>query len=170
VSTSNWKWSVIGAGLSTVLCSCGGSSTDSYTSPTQVVRETSTGTISADTSPTCSRTFQLSVDASYYQGGLQRCVEFPYMSTMAGLVSGRLTWQNSRIDLDLVLNDSLGTNYRQSIAANRSGEAVDFFVNAGTRYIFIIYLRGVDPVFLANGGQFTGAVSTMFTLAVERPR
>jgi hypothetical protein len=49
------------------------------------------------------------------------------------------------IDLDLVLNDSLGTNYRQSIAANRAGEAVDFFVNSGTRYIFIMYLRGVDP-------------------------
>jgi hypothetical protein len=49
------------------------------------------------------------------------------------------------IDLDLVLNDSLDRNYRQSIAANRAGEAVDFFVNAGTRCIFIIYLRGVDP-------------------------
>ena len=50
------------------------------------------------------------------------------------------------------------------------GTPVDFFVNAGTRYIFIIYLRGVDPVFLANGGQFTGEVSTTFALAIERPK
>src|SRR5437867_6303388 len=166
----NWRCRILPAAISTMLGSCGGSSTDSYTSPTQVVRETLTGTISAATSPTCSRAFQLSVDASYYQGGLQRCVEFPYTSTTAGLISGRLTWQDRRIDLDLVLNDSLGTNYRQSIAANRAGEAVDFFVNAGTRYIFIIYLRAVDPVFLANGGQFTGEVSTTFTLAIERPK
>ena len=166
----NWRCRILPAAISTMLASCGGSSTDSYTSPTQVVRETLTGTISAASSPACSRAFQLSVDASYYQGGLQRCVEFPYTSTTAGLISGRLTWQDRRIDLDLVLNDSLGTNYRQSIAANRAGEAVDFFVNAGTRYIFIIYLRGVDPVFLANGGQFTGEVSTTFTLAIERPK
>jgi hypothetical protein len=165
-----WGRRILSAAVSTMLASCGGSSTDSYTSPTPVVRQTLTGTISAASSPTCSRAFQLSVDASYYQGGLQRCVEFPYMSTTAGLISGRLTWQNPRIDLDLVLNDSLGTNYRQSIAANRSSETVDFFVNAGTRYVFIIYLRGADPVFLANGGQFTGEVSTTFTLAIERPK
>jgi hypothetical protein len=166
----NWRHRVLPAAVSTMLASCGGSSTDSYTSPTQIVRETLTGTISAVSSPTCSQAFQASVDASYYQGGLQRCAEFPYTSTTAGLISGRLTWQNLRIDLDLVLNDSLGTNYRQSIAANRSGETVDFFVNAGTRYIFIIYLRGVDPVFLSNGGVFTGEVATPFTLAIERPR
>ena len=31
-------------------------------------------------------------------------------------------------------------------------------------------MRGVDPQFLANGGAFTGEVSTPFTLAIERPK
>ena len=86
------------------------------------------------------------------------------------MVIGELTWQDSRIDLDLVLNDGLRTNFRQSIAANRCCERVESFVNGCTDYAFVIYLRGVDPVFLANGGRFTGEVSTAFTLTVERSK
>ena len=86
------------------------------------------------------------------------------------MITARLTWQDLRLDLDLVLNDGVRTNFRQSIAANRCCETVEFAVNAGTPYIFVVYLRGVDPQFLANGGTFTGEVSTAFTLAVERPK
>ena len=63
-----------------------------------------------------------------------------------------------------------GTNYRQSIAANRCCETIDFVINPGTKYAFVIYLRGVDPQFLANGGRFSGDISTSFTLVVERPK
>jgi len=149
--------------------SCG-SAPEAPASPAQVVRETLTGTINADLSSTCSSAFRLSVDASYYAGGSQRCAEYPRLSTTAGMITARLTWQDLRLDLDLVLNDGVRTNFRQSIAANRCCETVEFAVNAGTPYIFVVYLRGVDPQFLANGGTFTGEVSTAFTLAVERPK
>jgi len=139
-------------------------------SGTQIVRETLEGTASATASTPCSEAFRLSVDASYFLGGSGRCVEFPRTSATAGIITARLTWQDPRIDLDLVLNDGVRTNYRQSIAANRCCENVEFFVNGGTSYQFVIYVRGVDPQFLANGGAFTGDVTTPFTLAVERPQ
>jgi hypothetical protein len=118
----------------------------------------------------CSGAFKASVDASYFLGGTGKCMEFSRRSGTAGIVSGRLTWQDKRIDLDLVLNDGVGSNYRQSIAANRCCETVEFFVNGGTDYVFVVYLRGVDPQFLANGGVFAGEVVTPFTLEIERPQ
>jgi hypothetical protein len=133
---------------------------------TQLVRETPSGTMSATASPECSSAFQRSVDASYYRGGTQRCAEFQRFSHTAGTISAVLTWADRRIDLDLVLNDGSGTNFRQSIAANRSSERIEFFVNPGTPYVFVVYLRGVDPL---SGGRLTGEVSTAFTLTVERP-
>lgn len=136
---------------------------------TRFVRETLTGTIAATASPECSAAFRASVDASYYQGGTGRCMEFRRRSSTAGIITARLTWQESRLDLDLVLNDGVGMNFRQSIAANRCCEAVEFFVNAGTDFVFVVYLRGVDPQFVANGGVYTGPVSTPFALEVERP-
>jgi len=139
-------------------------------SGTQIVRETLVGTVSAVTSTMCSEAFRLSVDPSYYLGGTQRCEEFPRSSATAGTVTARLTWQDPRIDLDLVLNDGVRTNFRQSIAANRCCETIEFFVNGGTSYRLVVYLRGVDPQFLANGGTFTGEVATRFTLSVERPQ
>jgi hypothetical protein len=138
-------------------------------SGTHIVRETLEGTISAMSSTACSNAFRLSVDASYYEGGTQRCVEFRRRSTTAGIITARLTWLDRRLDLDLVLNDTVRTNFRQSIAANRHGETIEFFVNGGTNYSLIIYLRGVDAQFLANGGKFEGEVVTPFTLEVERP-
>jgi hypothetical protein len=138
-------------------------------SGTRLVRETLTGSISATTSSACSQTFRASVDASYFLGGTGRCVEFARRSTTAGVIIARLTWQDVRLDLDLVLNNGAGTNFRQSIAANRCCESFEFFVNAGTDYTFITYLRGVDAQFVANGGVYTGAVTTPFTLEIERP-
>ena len=151
-----------------ILASACGSAT-APAPPTQIVQETLTGTINAGLSSTCSSAFRLSVDASYYAGGSQRCAEYARTSRSAGKITARLTWQDPRIDLDLVLNDGVRTNFSQSIAANRCCETIEFFVNAGTGYAFVVYLRGVDPQFLANGGTFTGEVSTPFTLAVERP-
>jgi hypothetical protein len=136
---------------------------------THITRETLTGNISATASPVCSPSFMASVDASYFLGGTGRCMEFPRRSATAGIITARLTWQQTRLDLDLVLNNGAGTNFRQSIAANRCCETVEFFVNGGTDYSFVIYLRGVDAQFLANGGVYTGAVTTPFTLEVERP-
>jgi hypothetical protein len=86
------------------------------------------------------------------------------------MIIADLKWQDSRVDLDLVLNDGAQTNFRQSIAANRCCEHVEFFVNGCTDYVFVVYLRGVDPVFVANGGMFTGEMSTAYTLTVERPQ
>jgi len=152
-----------------ILASACGSAT-APAPPTQMIQETLTGTINASLSPTCSSAFRLSVDASYYAGGTQRCAEYVRSSSTAGKITARLTWQDLRLDLDLVLNDTVRTNFSQSIAANRGGETIEFTLNAGTTYIFVVYLRGVDPQFLANGGTFTGEVSTPFTLAIERPR
>jgi hypothetical protein len=135
---------------------------------TRLVREAISGEINA-ASPACSQTFRASVDASYFAGGTGRCVEVVRRSTTAGNIVALLAWSDPRIDLDLVLNNGAGTNFRQSIAANRSGERVEFFVNAGTDYIFIAYLRGVDGQFLVNGGVYTGPPTTMFTLNIERP-
>ncbi len=136
---------------------------------TAIIREMVDGTIGAVKSPECSAAFVASVDASYYAGGLQRCAEFERQSTTADIITARLTWIDRRIDLDLVLNDGVGVNYRQSIAANRSNERLEFWVNGGTSYVFVVYLRGVDPVFLTNGGVFTGEVATPFAIEIERP-
>ena len=135
---------------------------------TRLVREAVSGTISTD-SPACSQTFRSSVDASYFSGGTGRCIEVARRSTTAGVIVASLSWTDLRIDLDLVLNNGAGSNFRQSIAANRGGERVEFFVNAGTDYIFIAYLRGVDGQFLVNGGIFTGPPTTRYTLNIERP-
>jgi hypothetical protein len=105
----------------------------------------------------------------YFLNGTQRCADFSRHSETAGIITARLTWRDPRIDLDLVLNDGTGLNFRQSIAANRCCETVEFFVNGGTDYRFIVYLRGVDPIFLTNGGVFSGQVATDFTLEIERP-
>ena len=158
-------WSVVAGALT--LGACGGS--PEAPTGTHVLRETLTGTIST-TSSTCSNAFRSSVDASYFAGGTQRCAEFGRRSGTAGIITARLTWDDPRIDLDLVLNDGVGMNFRQSIAANRCCETIEFFVNGGTDYAFVVYLRGVDPQFLANGGVFTGQVATAFTLEVERPQ
>jgi|SRR5688500_9025956 len=135
---------------------------------TRLVREAVSGIISID-SNACSQTFRNSVDASYFTGGTGKCVEVARRSATAGVIIASLSWTDRRIDLDLVLNNGAGSNFRQSIAANRSGERVEFFVNAGTDYIFVAYLRGVDGQFLVNGGIFTGPPTTMYTLNIERP-
>src|SRR5688572_15704623 len=136
---------------------------------TRLVREVVSGTINGTAAPACSQTFRSSVDASYFLGGTGRCAEIARRSASAGVIVATLTWEDRRIDLDLVLNNGAGMNFRQSIAANRSGERVEFFVNAGTDYVFVAYLRGVDGQFLVNGGIFTGPPTTMYTLNIERP-
>ena len=160
---------VLTAGCGTATDSASRENTPTTPTGTHIVRETLTGTIATLTSPVCSEAFRLSVDASYYLGGTQRCAEFRRRSSTAGIITAALTWEDRRIDLDLVLNDTMWTNYRQSIAANRGSERVEFFVNGGTDYMFVVYLRGLDGIFLANGGIFTGPVATAFTLSVERP-
>jgi hypothetical protein len=137
---------------------------------TYILRQTVTETINAVTSRVCSRAFQLSVDPAYYAGGSQRCIAVSGRSETGGMVIGDLRWQDSRIDLDLVLNDGVQRNFRQSIAANRCCEHIEFVVNGCTDYVFIVYLRGVDAQFLANGGSFTEEIATPFTLTVERPQ
>lgn len=136
---------------------------------TRLVRETLTSTISATASPACSTTFQNSVHPTYFGSGTRRCMQFDRASRTGGEIVARLTWADRRIDLDLVLNNLDGVNYRQSIAANRGGESVQFTINPNTRYAFIIYLRGVDETYLSLGGPFTGEVTTAFTLDIERP-
>jgi hypothetical protein len=162
-----WRSGMVVAGLSITLGACGES--PNAPSGTDIVREALSGNISAIASPTCSNAFRTAVDPSYYVGGSQRCAEFRRRSGSSGTINARLTWQDPRIDLDLVLNDGSGTNFRQSIAANRCCETIEFFVNDRTEYVFIVYLRGVDPQFMANGGVFSGEVATPFTLEVERP-
>ena len=164
-----WRMGLIVAGVSMLMSACGETPDSPSASGTRLVRETVRDIVSAATSGTCSDAFRLSVDASYYLGGTQRCAEFRRRSTTAGTITARLTWQDSRIDLDLVLNDGVRTNFRQSIAANRCCETLEFFVNGGTNYSFVVYLRGVDAQFLANGGTFSGEVATPFTLEIERP-
>lgn len=136
---------------------------------TRLVREVVSGSINGATSPACSQTFRSSVDASYFLGGTGKCAEVARRSASAGVIVASLTWEDRRLDLDLVLNNGAGMNFRQSIAANRGGERVEFFVNGGTDYVFIAYLRGIDGQFLANGGTFTGEVGTSYTLNIERP-
>ena len=133
------------AALCVALEGCGGP--PAAPSGTRIVRETLTGAISAVASPLCSAAFTMSVEPSYFLGGTQHCAEFPRHSQTAGTITARLTWEDRRIDLDLVLNDGRGTNFRQSIAANRCCEMLEFFVNGGTDYLFVVYLRGVDPQF-----------------------
>lgn len=158
--------------VSLMASSCGSSSSepDSVPLASDIIRETVTGTISATSGATCSAAFQRSVDASYYAGGTQRCAEFVYTTTLGGSVSARLTWTDVRLDLDLVLNDTVAGNYQQSIAANRCCETVQTVLRANAKYAFVVYLRGVDAQFLANGGTFTGAVATPFSLAIERTK
>jgi hypothetical protein len=159
--------------LAGVVASCGSSTPgepDSAPLASDIVRETVGGTISAAVSPACSQAFQRSVDPAYYSAGTQRCVEFVYTATLGGPVGARLTWSDVRLDLDLVLNDTVAGNYQQSIAANRCCETVQTVLRPGAKYAFIVYLRGVDPQFVANGGRFSGEVSTPFTLAVERTK
>ena len=169
---------MLAAAVVMALATCSGSTPTSPEGPqppadpppqgTRLVREAVSGIISTD-SPACSQTFRTSVDASYFNGGTGRCVEVARRSTTAGVIIASLSWTDRRIDLDLVLNNGAGSNFRQSIAANRSGERVEFFVNAGTDYIFVAYLRGVDGQFLVNGGIYTGAPTTEYTLNIERP-
>jgi hypothetical protein len=157
--------------LAVVLSSCGSSNPEEPGSTplaSDIIRETVGATISATSSPVCSQAFQRSVDASYYAGGTQRCVEFVYTTTLGGPVGARLTWTDVRIDLDLVLNDTVAGNYQQSIAANRCCETIQTTLRAGTKYAFIVYLRGVDAQFLANGGKFSGEIATPFSLVIER--
>ena len=97
------------------------------------------------------------VDASYFLGGTEWCVEVARRSATAGIIKARLTWQ-----------DGARMNFRQSIAANRCCESFEFFVNAGTDYILIPYRRGVDAQFLRTEGP-TGRFATPFTLDIERP-
>jgi hypothetical protein len=162
-----WRSWMVVAGLSMALGACRESPAEP--SGTHIVREALAGNISAIMSPACSNAFRTAVDPSYYVGGTQRCAEFARRSGTSGIITARLTWKDPRIDLDLVLNDGLGTNFRQSIAANRCCETIEFFVNDRTDYTFIVYLRGVDPQFVANGGVFSGEVGTPFALEVERP-
>jgi hypothetical protein len=159
----------VAAALLLAASACGDSSTPPAPTGTTLVRESLSGTISANASPSCSAAFRSSVDPAYFLGGSQRCMEFSRTSTSGGTITARLEWSDRRIDLDMVLNDGKGQNYRQSIAANRANETVEFVVNPGTSYAFVVYLRGVDSQFVANGGQFAGEVMTPFTLAVERP-
>ena len=138
-------------------------------SGTRLVHESLNSSVSVS-SPACSDSFRRSVDESYFAGGTQKCAEFARRSSTAGEIVATLRWPvGSHIDLDLVLNDGVGSNFRQSIAANRTPESVRFVVNGGTTYVFVVYLRGIDPVYLANGGKFEGEVATEFTLEVERP-
>jgi hypothetical protein len=159
--------------LAVAVSSCGSSTPaepDSTALASDIVRETLGGTISATVSPVCSAAFQRSIDSAYYAAGTQRCAEFVYTTTLGGPVAARLTWADVRLDLDLVLSDTVAGNYQQSIAANRCCETVQTVLRPGAKYAFVVYLRGVDPQFLANGGRFSGDVSTPFTLAVERTR
>ena len=158
------------AALAICLAACDSEPPPTEPSGTVVVRETLAGTISAASSASCSPAFTRSVDPAYYSGGTQRCIEFPRTSATGGGITARLTWADPRLDLDLVLNDGVGSNYRQSIAANRCCETVTFTISPRTSYAFIVYLRGVDGQFLANGGTRPGEIATSFTLEVERPQ
>jgi hypothetical protein len=138
-------------------------------SGTHLVRETLTGTISAATSPMCSEAFKRSVHPNYFLAGSQRCIEYRKQSLTPGMIVAELHWTDSRIDLDLALNDGVGANYRQSLGSNKCCERLEFFVNGCTEYVLVVPILGVDPFFLANGGTFTGEVSTAYTLTLERP-
>jgi hypothetical protein len=142
----------------------------SQPAPTGVIIERLTGTISADSSPLCSESFIQSVHPTYYFGGTQRCLEFPRRSVSGGSIRARLFEGDSRLDLDLVLNNGKGSNFRQATGGNKSGESLEFTLGGATDYAFVIYLYGVDAFFLANGGTFSGEVMTSFTLEIERPR
>jgi hypothetical protein len=169
-----WKRLMMTAGLALAICACDESSstmtspTDAYEPP--IVHDTFSGTISALTSATCSPAFVRSVHPSYYQQGTDRCMEFSRTSTTAGIVKAVLSWPDWHVDLDLVLNDGVGSNFAQGIGGNKGGERVESFVNAGTTYRFIVHLQGVDTFFLAGGGKFPGEVASPFTISVERPR
>jgi hypothetical protein len=162
------------AGLALIVCACDEPSstmtspTDAYEPP--IVQDTFSGTISALTSTTCSTAFVRSVHPSYYQQGTDRCLEFHRTSKTAGIVTAVLSWPDWHVDLDLVLNDGVGSNFAQGIGGNKGGERVEAFVNAGTTYVFVVHLQGVDTFFLAGGGKFSGELATPFTISVERPR
>ena len=169
-----WTLPMLTLGLALIAAACADSSrtttspTDAYEPP--IVQDSVAGTISALTSTTCSTAFVRSVHPSYYQQGTDRCLEFPRVSKTAGIVKAVLSWPDRHVDLDLVINDGVGTNFAQGIGGNKGGERVEAFVNAGTAYVFIVHLQGVDTFFLAGGGRFSGEVATPFTISVERPR
>lgn len=81
-----------------------------------------------------------------------------------------MRWPDSRVDIDLVLNDGVATNFAQAIGGNICCHSLEAFVNAGTTYVFIVHLQGIDTFFLARGGVFAGELATPFTISVERPR
>jgi hypothetical protein len=128
------------------------------------------GRISALTSPACPIAFTRSVHPNYYTQGTGRCVVFQRTSVTAGIVKANMQWPDHRVDIDLVLNDGVGTNFAQAIGGNICCHRLEAFVNAGTTYSFIVHLQGVDTFFTAGGGIFTGEVATTFTIDVERPR
>jgi hypothetical protein len=169
-----WQRLTITAAFALMACACDdapgtpASPTDAYEPP--IVQETFAGTISALTSTTCSSAFVRSVHPRYYQEGTDRCLEFRLASRTAGVVKAALSWADRRLDLDVVLNDGVATNFAQGIGGNKGIERVESFVNAGTTYVLIVRLQGVDAFFLANGGTFSGEVATPFTISVERPR
>jgi hypothetical protein len=169
-----WTLLMMTLGLALIVCACAESSktvtspTDPYEPP--IAQDSFAGTISALTSTTCSSAFVRSVHPSYYQQGTDRCVEFRRTSKTAGIVKAVLSWPDWHVDLDLVLNDGVGTNFAQGIGGNKGGERIEAFVNAGTTYVFVVHLQGIDAFFLAGGGRFSGEVATPFTITVERPR
>jgi hypothetical protein len=170
----DWKRLLMTAALAVIVGACDDAAStptspdDAYQSP--LVHETFSGTLTALTSTACSPAFVRSVHPSYYQQGTGRCVEFRATSTTAGIVKAVLSWPERHLDLDLVLNDGVGSNFAQGIGGNKGSERIESFVNAGTTYAFIVHLQGVDALFLANGGRFPGEVTTPFTIEIERPR
>jgi hypothetical protein len=126
--------------------------------------------ISALSSPPCPSSFVRSVHPNYYNDGSGRCVVFQRTSVTAGIVKASLQWPDHRVDIDLVLNDGVATNFAQSIGGNICCHRLEAFVNAGTTYSFIVHLQGIDTFFRAGGGIFAGEVATTFTIEVERPR
>src|SRR5262245_43385642 len=155
-------------GASVILSSCSTSPTDPYEPP--ILQETFSDSINAMTSAPCPTSFVRSVHPDYYRQGTGRCVEFRQTSATAGTVRATLTWPDRRLDLDLVLNDGVGTNFALGIGGNKGSERIEAFVNANTTYVFIVHLQGIDTFFLAGGGVFSGDVATPFSIAVERPR
>src|SRR5205823_2323731 len=99
--------------------------------------------------------FRRAIDPTYYLAGTHHCVEISRHSDTAGLISAGLTWDERRLNLDLILMDASGVNFRQSTSANTTADGVQFFVNACTDYVFVVYLSGIDE-FINRGAPFTG--------------
>ena len=135
-----------------------------------ILQDSMSGRISAVGSAPCPNAFARSVHPNYYTQGTGRCVVFQRTSVTAGIVKAALTWPDHRVDIDLVLNDGVGTNFAQAIGGNICCHRLEAFVNAGTTYSFIVHLQGIDTFFTAGGGVYSGEVATTFTIDVERPR